>query len=272
MSDSTSVAKTDSAELGLPKADLDALRAQQDAEFDDSLLTAPILKIAQALTREVQEGEAEAGEFINSVTGDSLGDKVEFIAAYYQKGRFAADRQSGRAFVAFGSTIPEAWEPLVGAQYVGTPFVEHPDAEETYKERVNRKEIEWGKGPMISTTHNFTGLAIVEDIDGEEEVQPVRLSLKRTDVPVVKKWQTLIKSKRNAAIWDYVYELGTQRKAWTQGSSYLLTVSRGRVSTSDERMQAVELAQAVAAGRVNDNSAGDVEKQDAPAANGGLDV
>jgi hypothetical protein len=273
----TAVAVKETAELLSPE-DLAALQAQQEQEFGDDLFSTPILKIGQPLTREVQSEQAEAGEFINTLTGEGIGTKIGFIVAYYQKGRFAADRDSGRAYVAFGTTIPEAWADLVGEEFVGTPFDEYPDAEETYKERVNRKEIPWGKGPLVSTTHNFTGLALVDPVEGsdeEPEPQPVRLSLQRTNMPAVRRILTLKKaSLRNRPFWEVVFDLGTEKKQFDRGAAHLLTVKLGRPTTSDERQIAVELAQAVAAGRVSDNQeqAEAGSKPVEPDAKGGLAV
>lgn len=255
--------------------ELALLQEQQESEFDEGLFQTPILKIGQPLTREVEAGDADSGEFINTLTSEGLGNKVGFIPSYYQKGRFAVDRDSNKSYVAFGPTIPEAWEDLVGAEFIGTPFTEHPDAEETYKKRVNAKEIEWGKGPLISTTHNFTGLVIVEPLegeDGEPELQPVRLSLQRVQMPAVRKWLTLKKSQRNAAFWDRVYDLGTEKKDFPRGAAYVLTVKLGRQTTAEEKASAVELAQAVAAGRTESNEDGANDAPVAPDAKGGLTV
>ena len=268
-----------STDVVVPDAEaIAALQAQQEEEFGDDLqLQTPILKIGQPLTREVQNEEAEPGEFINTVTGEGVGDKVGFIIAYYQRGRFAADRESGRAYVAFDTVIPEAWGDLVGEEFVGTPFAEYPDAEETYKERVNRKEIEWGKGPIVSTTHNFTGLAIVSAVEGSDEpdeLQPVRLSLQRTNMPAVRKIRTLQKSVlRGRPFWEKVFELSTKKKDFDRGSAYLLEVKIGRDTSAEERTEAVQLASAVAAGRVSDNQA-DAGKDDKvePDAKGGMDI
>lgn len=277
MTPSTEVAAKDEA-VGLISPDeLAALQAQQASEYDDDLFQTPILKIGQPLTKEVVADQAEAGEFINTMTGEGIGNAIGFVVSYYQRGRFAADRDSGRAYVAFGDTIPAAWEPLVGESFVGTRFDEYPDAEETYKTRVNNKEIEWGKGPLVSTTHNFTGHAIVSPVEGsdeEPELQPVRLSLQRTNMPAVRKWTTLLRSLRNKASWDKVFDLGTERKEFAKGVAHLLTVRLGRDTTPEERAAAVELAQAVAAGRVSDNqaSASVADRPEQPDAKGGLAV
>jgi hypothetical protein len=278
MTPSTDVEAPESAGALISPEELQALQAQQDSEIDSDLFQTPILKIGQPLTREVQNEQAEAGEFINTLTGQGIGDKLEFIVSFYQKGRFAADRDSGRAYVAFGDSIPEAWADLVGEQFVGTPFSEHPDAEETFKKRVNAKEIEWGKGPLISTTHNFTGLAVISAVEGsddEDELQPVRLSLQRTNMPAVRKILTLKKaSLRNRPFWDKVYDLSTEKRTFDRGSAHLLNATLGRETTPEERSQAVELAQAVAAGRVSDNAvaAATGDKPVEPDAKGGLGV
>lgn len=267
--------KDDNLPSNITQEELDALLAQQDAEFSDEPLSTPIIKIGQGLTREVQDGNAEAGEFIDSLSGEGLGDAIGFITAYYQPGRFAADRDTGRAYVAFQDTIPETWADLVGEQWVGTAFVEHPDAEETYKERVNAKEIEWGKGPLISTTHNFTGFAIVPSVDpdGEDELRPARLSLQRTNNSAVRDWKTMKRTRlRGKPFWDKVFDLSTVKKSYARGVAFNLKVAVGRDTTPAEREQAVELCRAVAAGRVVDNSASNPEAAVAPDANGGLGV
>lgn len=266
----TEVATVDEAALA-------ALQAQQEAEIDSDFLQAPILKVGQSMTREVKAGEADAGEFINTLTGEGVGTKVGFIVSYYQRGRFAANRETGRAYTAFETTIPERWSELVGDEFVGTPFTEYPDAEEVYKARANRKEIEWGKGPLVSTTHNFTGHVLISplegDEEGQEELQPVRLSLKRTDVPAAKKILTLRKALRNRPFWSRVFDLSTYNKEFTQGDSYLVNVKLGRETTAEEQQAASELAVAVAAGRVGDNTeALGVDKPVEPDAQGGLDV
>lgn len=237
--------------------------AAQQEEFDDSLMQTPILKVGQALTREVTEGEAAAGEFINTLTNEGIGDTVEFILSFFNKGRFASDKKTKRAFVASTSEIPDAWEPLVGAQYIGTPFTEYPEAEEQFKAAVNAKEREWESGPLVSTTYNFTGYVVVDN-DGETDYQPVRLSLKRTDVPAARKISTLYKTKLRKAAWDGVFRLKTAKKEWDQGTSYVidpLSIKLVRETTPEEKQLGSELAIAVMGGRTQ--AVGD--ENDAPA-------
>lgn len=144
----------------------------------------------------------------------------------------------------------------MGAEWVGQPFSEYPEAEEQFKAAVNAKTREWGKGPQVSTTHNFTGYAIVPGLDPEDEeiMLPCRLSLKRTDVPAARKMIQLKKMLRLRAFWDTTFDLTTSVKTSGRHESYIINVKQGRQTTDEERQLAVELAQSVVAQRVTDNS------------------
>lgn len=260
------------------EAVLDLLK-QQEQEFEGDTFQTPILKLCQPLTREVQDDEAEAGEFLNTLTGEALGDSIEFIIAYYQKGRSARDKDSGDYYIAFGDTIPDSWEPLVGEEWVGTLFTEYPDAEEQYKVRVNNKEIEWGRGPLVSTTYNYTGYVIVPAVEGSEdenELQPVRLTLQRSNKKAAEKINSIRRAVlRNRPLWDKVFDFSTSRKAFKGGTSYILNAKVGRDTTAEERQEAVQLAVALNDGRVAVNESGNEDAPPAPtapAADGALEL
>jgi hypothetical protein len=247
-----------------------ALQAKQEEEFAGDSFTTPILKLCQPLTKEVQEDEAEAGEFLNTATGETLGDEVKFI--------IARDKKTGEYYIAFGDTIPASWEPLVGDEWIGTLFTEYPDAEEQYRERVNRKEIEWEKGPLVSTTYNYTGYVIVPGIedDDPDELQPVRLSLQRSNKKAADKINTIRRSVlRGKALWDIVFDFSTARKTFPGGTSYVLNAKAGRKTTDEEKYAAAELAIALDAGRVSTTGEPDTgapAAAEAPPAEGGLAV
>lgn len=189
-----------------------------------------------------------------------MGTSIGFIVSYYQAGRFAATKD-GKAYVAFSKEIPEQWEPLVGEEWVGGLFTDYPEAEERYKERVNAKEIEWGSGPLVSTTHNYTGHVLVPGAEAEDEsfLIPGRLSLKRTDVPAHRKLRQLKQMLRLRTFWDLVFDLSTSERSAGRHSSYVVNVKAGRATTDDEKLIAVALAQQVAAQRVTDNSVQEIE-------------
>lgn len=281
MSKGNEVATRDEAALAVPDAVAAEIAAAQQEEYGDEPLQTPILKIGQGLTREVAEGDAEVGEFINTLSGESLGTVVEFIVAYYNRGRFASEKKSGRAYVAFGATIPQSWEPLVGAEFVGTPFAEYPEAEEEFKRAVNAKEREWGEGPLVSTTHNYTGLVLVEkEVDGETviEPEPVRLSLKRIDVPAHRKLNTLLRAVlRNKPTWDKVVRLATTGKDFGRNTAYTIDptgIRFVRDTDATERAYAAEVAQAVMGGRAVSAGAEDAldDKPAKPADDGGISI
>jgi hypothetical protein len=279
LTSSTAVAKNDEAALALAEADEAAaiVAAAQAEEYDDDMLSVPILKLAQALTREVQDGNAEAGEFVNTLTNDSLGDKVQFIVSYYNKGRFASDEDSN-AYVAFGPDIPANWEKLVGADYVDTPFAEYPEAEETFKAQVNAKEREWGHGPTVSTTHNFSGYVLVDGEDGETDYQPVRLSLKRTDVPAARKINTLHRMVlRNKPTWDVVLGLSTTKKEFGKNAAFVINPSDVKIvrkTTAEEKTLGAQLALAVMGGKTKTVGAEEalLDTPAEPDAKGGLGI
>lgn len=251
-----------------------ALADAQAAEFEGLQVQTPILKLCQGLTKEVKDGDAEAGDFLNTLSGDSLGPEVEFIAAAFQKGR-SASLKDGRYFVAIAQDIiPESWEDVVGPEFVGTRFDEYPDAEEQFKARVNRKEIEWGSGPQITTTYNFTGHVIVPALEGsdeEDERQPVRIAFQRTTKSAADRIVQLFRMSRQKALWDQTYRLKSKEKPFGRNTAYIVEVTKGRATEPDERLEAAELATATFGGRVKEVGNG-AETKVAPDAKGGLGV
>lgn len=263
------------------QAAVEAILRQQEDEFaGDARLQTPILKITQSLTTEVKAGDVEAGEFYNTLTDESYGTAVEFIVAAAQRGR-AMSLKDGRYFVAISQdTIPESWTDAVGTEYVGTPFAEHPDAEEQYKARVNAGDIEWGGGPPISTTYNYTGWVFPPAVEGEDDFEPaplpVRIAFLRSTRSAHDKLQTLRRSLlRNKPFWDVVFELKTKPKSFGRHEAFIVEVRKTRVTTPEEKALASELAVAVLSGDVADNAEtamADDNKREAPAPTGGLEV
>lgn len=224
-----------------PGVELEPLSAQEEAlalaaksSIDSTKLILPALKLTQSLTAEVAAGDAEAGNYINSLTGDNYGDSVEIIISARFVGRFYSDRETGQSFVANGDTAPDNWPE----EYAGQAFTDLPDGEEQWKAAVNAKEIPWGKGPPISTTRNYVGYVVSEDADPD---LPVRLSLMRTGNKAADKLDTLLWGSR--APWDRTYVLGAERKLSGERPYFAGTVQRGSVPSPEYRQAAVTLAQ-----------------------------
>lgn len=238
---SAEVAVKEQEEVELARlAEIEAqLAAQNQSEVDAADIQIPLLKVGQPLTQEVADGEARPGEFINALTREGLGTEVEFVVAGYQKGRFFhGDRNKGiRARKAYGTKIV----PWNDDPFYGQPFSEHPDAEEKYSQRVNAGEIEWGKGPSISTTYDFTGHVVSGLAEGEEPI-PVCLSLMRTNSKQAKKWITLLDAVLRGRYWDAVFTLTTSKGPGDQ-SYYVVNVKQTRKTTPEEKVRALGLAQ-----------------------------
>lgn len=256
---STELAAQESAELEAVSSDELALSdaALADVGLDD--LIVPMLKVTQPLTEEVTDGSASPGEFLNSVTGESYGENIEFIVVSYQKGRFQADKK-GNILVA----SPDS----KGLSPKGVPFTEDPDAEEQYKAAVNRGEKEWGEGPPIATTHNFIGLIIQDGVLSE---MPVRLSVSRASAPVARKWLTTLKFTK--PLWGRHFALSIKQEKGDKGTYYVPVVRPAGTSSADERQAAVSLAQAVGAGEVSlVEDKPEKTTPDAPVSEPGIDI
>jgi hypothetical protein len=286
MATSKAVEKAAPQEVGqaLSNDEIQALLDQQDAEFAGDTYQTPILKVCQSLTAEVKSGDAEPGEFLNTLTGDSLGNEVDLIIAYYRKGRTARDRETGQYFVGPFDTIPAWWSDLhidnrttVGdAGFVGSPFSEFPEAEEQYKKRVNAKEHPWGKGPIVSTSYNYIGLVLVPAIEGDpddqDRLEPVQLSLQRSNKSAADKIGTIKRAQlRQKPFWENVFHLSTVERSFKGGESYVVQVKLDRPTTNAEREQAMQLALAAQGGRTVANETGDPDATVEPEAKGGAD-
>lgn len=243
---------------------LQAARAELQSEGP---VNVPILKLAQPMTKEVTDGDAKGGDFINVETGENHGPEIDFVVAGFEKGRWKTDERTQQVFLAFSQTVPESWR---GDPYIGKPFSEHPDAEEQFKAAVNAKERDWGKGPPISTTYNFWGYVLGSDI-------PVRFTLMRSQAKVGDGWRS--KLLWSPAPWDRVWHLSTEARENKSGKRYYaVKVEQGPKTSPEDRQRAVQLAQARLKGRaqlVGDETAVSDEPgaPSAPPSNdGGLDV
>lgn len=243
-------------------SDLEAsLIEANQAEVDASEFVIPILKLGQPLTDEVTQGNASAGDFILGLTGQAFTPPVEFVVAGKGRGRFKPGRKGERTLVAYDTpNVPWRDDP-----FYGKPFAEHPDAEEQFKARVDAGQIEWGSGPPIQTTFNYTGFIIGEDV-------PVRLSLRRTSAPAARKWNTLLDAVLRGRYWDQVFTVGSEQQRNDNGTYYIVTVTPSRKTTVEEKKAAIALAQALRDNKVTtvgDEDDGPTKPVDS---NGGIDL
>lgn len=273
MSESTAVATKESAELAQTQEQLEAELANQNREETDANdIQIPLLKLGQPLTDEVSTGDASPGEFINALTRTGLGKEITFLVAGQQKGRFDHGiRGKTKARKSYGSkTVPESW---ADDPYKGQPFTLHPEAEETYSKRANAGEIDWGKGPRISTTYDFYGYVVGEGDEEGEVGMPVCLSLMRMNSKAAKKWLTILDAVLRGRYWDAVFTLTSEQQKNDNGNYYTINIKQGRKTTAEERQQAVTLAQVLRARQLEVVGEGDEGKPTVqPKAEGALEV
>lgn len=241
---STDLTTAEAAEL----ANLDELEAQATAAarrtLADERIQVPMLSIVQGTTKNPPPN-ARPGDFVNTVTGAVFGTSIEFLVAHFNRGRFLSvkNEETGKrdAYAAGPEPIVPSYWP---DKYAGKVFADLPDAEETYAQLANDGQIEWGSGPPIQTTYNFTGIIIPES-DDEDDVAaaeiPVRLSLKSTSAKAGRKAITLIKAQRNP--WAKSLLISTQRKEGNEGAYFVAQVDEyGAAPDDTSRRKAVELA------------------------------
>lgn len=225
------VETTAAQELEKLQSESDRLAGKMKSGIKSDEIALPLIKLAQGLSKEVQAGKAKAGEYVNSVTGAVYGGELELVIVDRFKGRFFSTKGSSKAWVANGDVAPDHWPD----EYAGQPFVDLADAEEQFKEAVNRGDREWGSGPPISTTENYIGF-----VRGEYDV-PVRVSLMRTSRPAAVTINTLIKLQR--APWDAFVKLGTEDNINAEGQkSHKVTASEGEATPDEAKLAAIKLA------------------------------
>jgi hypothetical protein len=232
-----------STELTTQEAQALALAEEIKAGIDDSRLVTPGLKLTQALTREVAEGDAEAGHFINGLTGEDFGDSIEFVVAATQLGWFLPEKFSptDRSFSCYGTDVAPANWP---EEYAGRPFSEIPDSEESFRLLVQANELEWGSGPKISRVHSFLGLV-------NDSPVPVRWSLMRTGARAAGKLETLIKFGRMP--WDTIYEVtATRQQNAAKQTYYEPSIKQVGPTDAERQHRAVLVALAFRGGSIED--------------------
>lgn len=265
---STEVDTVDSTptEVAAVSAEEQALINANQSEANPDEFVIPLLKLTQALTKEVTEGDARPGEFLLPLTGENFGNEIEMIIAGKGKGRFKAGKKGQRTLVANDTAIV----PWPDDPFYGQPFTEHPDAEETYSRRANDKEIPWGSGPPIATTMNLTGFVVGYDV-------PLRFSMKLTNKITkgeARKIATLLDAVLRGRYWDKTFVLSSTSQVNSEGQTfYVATVKQGRTTTPEERQQAVQLATVLRSSNVREVGDHEDKKSDvAPDAQGGLGV
>lgn len=264
MSAGTELERTD--EGALTPAQIEELEAQAAGQKRDQLrderVGVPILSVVQGTSKNPPEG-AKNGDFYNALTGDVFGADIDLLVVTYHRGRFfvekdANGKRTGRTFAAgTDPVVPQFWPD----QFKGRVFAELPEAEERYAEMANDGQIEWGSGPPIQTTYNFTGFVVRPELEDAEPF-PVRLPVKSTSAKAGKAIIRALAPLRN--YWQRSVRLTTDRKTNAAGEPFYAVEFEGFADAPSDYYRAAALELYAVANQVGIREVGG--DADAPAA------
>lgn len=183
-----------------------------DDEFKVDLrdMVLPRFKIAQALTKEVQDGDAKAGDIINSVTGESYGNTLEFVVLSYRKGQMFL--QPGAGLLCRSSDGKTAWgDPEMTGEQGPRECATCP-----FRKWVDRTP------PPCAETHNYLILL-------PETLEAGMLTLMKSGVKPAKVLNTMIIQARERSrraggpqvSWSQVFELTARKTENKKGTFYI---------------------------------------------------
>ena len=196
----------------------------EESRPEDVLI--PRLKVINALSPERQDGTAEEGAVINSLTGESVvGKRFIPIKQYYSNIEWNPDRSAEeRIFCrSFDGRIGEGVHgTLACAQCRRNQFDNSKKGKEAQ--------------PLCTSYINFLGFM-------EGNPMPVVLSFARTNFNEGKKLLSIARSMRTS-IWNYAYVVKSVLVSKDRNKWYNLQVAMAGETTADERALAFELFKA----------------------------
>lgn len=181
---STALAKTGNSDLALPDyIKTGAGRGMENVDQTDILL--PRVKLLQQMSPEVQDGDMKAGQLVNSISGQLIGDgeEVEFIAVAHFKSRILFEGIGAEAKIICSS--PNGLKNMEGINCLTCEKSQWPDEKEAENRRKNGLRL----GPECVQFYNFPVLLLTGN--GQPEI--AGLSMSRTKIKVAKKLLTLVR-------------------------------------------------------------------------------
>jgi len=179
------------AEAGLPTEVVDDHIEQED-------LQVPRVKLAQGSSKEVKDGTAKVGEFVNSVTGKSYGEEIIFLISQYIRQR-----------IKFGEEGSAVFDCLSLDSKTGN--VHGRCSECNYSSFVDEEGNKKPKGPECSLIHGFLGMVLSEKMDILDPC--IMLSMSSTSTGTAKKILTTHKLSRPMRnLWERVWRIGSAKK------------------------------------------------------------
>lgn len=198
-------------------------------ETDSADLVIPRIKVINALSPERQDGLAEEGDVINSLTKESVvGKRFIPIKQYYSKIEWNPDRDADQRIMCFSR------DGKVGADGEGT---KHSCVSCKKCQFDNTKQ---GKDaqPLCTSYMNFLGFF-------EGDPMPVVLSFAKTNYNEGKKMLSIARSLR-CNIWDYAYTLTGKKVSKGRNSWFIIESKLDTQTDAENRALAKELYNAYA--------------------------
>lgn len=194
----------------------------EDSNSSDIVI--PRIKVINALSPERQDGLAEEGDVINSLTKDSVANKRFIpIKQYYSKIEWNADRDADQRILCFSR------DGKVGA-----------DGDSTQHSCASCKKCQFdntktGKDaqPLCTSYMNFLGFF-------EGDPMPVVLSFAKTNYNEGKKMLSIARSLR-CNIWDYAYTLTGKKVSKGRNTWYIIESKLSDATSAENRKLAKEL-------------------------------
>jgi hypothetical protein len=185
-------------------------------------ITLPRIKLAQALSDEVSNGNASPGDWLNTLSGQSYGTSFEFIPISVWKSRtyFAENRDD--------SPICRSADGFTSV-----------DGHKCKIECPHNRAWEWNDGmpPLCTLGYNYLVIPIVDPF-------PAITTLMKTSFKAGKALNTLLVAARCPA-WHWVYEFYSVKESNSRGTYYVAAVRKkvedGKpVPTDEERRETAE--------------------------------
>lgn len=198
----------------------------EESNNDDIVI--PRIKVVNALSPERQDGEAEEGDVINSLTKENVkGKKFIPIKQYYSCIRWNPDRDGDPRILC------RSYDGRMGTDADGQYSV----CKQCGRDQFDNTKVGKAAQPTCTRYLNFLGFF-------EDNPMPVVLSFARTNYSEGRKMLSMSKSMR-AAIWNYAYTIDSRLVSKDRNKWYILVPTMAGATTDEQRRLAFELYSSV---------------------------
>lgn len=226
---------------------------QENVETEDIVI--PRVRLLQPISPEVVDRKGNAGDFINSMTGETL-KEMDILIFWYLKSRLLFNRAlPGGNNEGIACRSVDGKVSLDGKKCGGCPATMWDTLTEE-----QRRQGQKSRGPECDTVHNFPCLIL----NSNTPELPISLSLRRTSANQAKQLISLVKLSR-INWWNTIFRVTSKLTRNDRGAFYVYEVKTARPATEDERKKGEMFYRGLATGRklvVHEEEKDDFRKQD----------